>query len=262
MAELLDAPPEVAGAGGRLVEQHLDTPADLWRAVRMPQGQGDLRACPCMLPGANTLFWRDAVMSVGGYNPERRTNGEDSDLCHRLEEAGFLTVYTPRAVARHLRTDTVASVLKTIWGWAYWTRVEAGSYNSPETIIEDMPALVAQAAEMLRDDLARGAAVLTPVTYAYPAVQMMLDLRHGAGHGFWTHGVAHAAQERVARLFAREMEARIPGMGAWLAEHLDQVMTTAGEGEAALPPALEAALRALEGPVAALAGLLPNQSSG
>jgi len=110
----------LAGVGGRLLEGVQDSLADRWRCAHMPQQWGDDPIeDPAFLFGCNNLFRKSAVLEVGGYDPTMRTNGEDADMSRRLKSAGWKLVYEPRAVATHLRRDTVASIMNAFWRWTF-----------------------------------------------------------------------------------------------------------------------------------------------
>ena len=110
--------PTVVGVGGKLLEGVLQSTADRWRAVHMPQHWGDtpIRG-PRFLFGCNNLFRKSAVLAVGGYDERMRTNGEDTDLCMRLRAKNWEFLYMPSAQATHLRHDTARSILDTYWRW-------------------------------------------------------------------------------------------------------------------------------------------------
>src|SRR5262249_2118600 len=114
--------PGVAGAGGRLLEEFRDTPADLWRSVELGQDLGETtidiaRPSPKRLGGFGTVFRTEVLRKAGGYQERYRTNYEDVDLCVRLLQGGQRLVFEPRAVMRHMRKDSFSSVLRTSWRW-------------------------------------------------------------------------------------------------------------------------------------------------
>ena len=51
--------------------------------------------------GAFLLARRQAFREVGGFNPAQWMYAEDLDLCWRLRQAGWLTLYEPGATVRH-----------------------------------------------------------------------------------------------------------------------------------------------------------------
>lgn len=112
-------PDRVGGIGGKLVEAFYETPADEFRAVFMCQHKGDDPLInPKFVAGANTMFRRDALIAVGGYHEAFRTNGEDVQICLKLQQSGYSVVYDPRAIVMHHRRDTPASVVR--MNWAHW----------------------------------------------------------------------------------------------------------------------------------------------
>ncbi len=113
--------PQVAMAGGRLVETMRTTLADRWRTAHMSQDWGMMRLVnPRFMYGNNSLSRKAAVLAVGGYNERYRTNGEDVDLSRRLYMQGYQMVYDPTASVSHLRQDTLASILRTYR--RYWNQ--------------------------------------------------------------------------------------------------------------------------------------------
>lgn len=108
--------PRVAMAGGRLEETEVHGLADRWRQAHMTQSWGEtLCRDPAFMFGNNSLLRRSVALALGGYNEALRTNGEDADFSRRLMLAKHVTVYDPTAVVRHLRTDTLHSLVRTVW---------------------------------------------------------------------------------------------------------------------------------------------------
>ena len=126
--------PHVAGVSGRLIEAHRSGPANAWRAEQMTQDLGLNRIdiehpSHKRLGGFGTIFRKEAVMSIGGYNERFRTNYEDVDLCGRLLAASHKLIFEPRAVAFHQRRDSIQSVARTCWHWDFYTHYFQGGYN-------------------------------------------------------------------------------------------------------------------------------------
>jgi GT2 family glycosyltransferase len=120
--------PDIASVGGRLVESVLDSVADRWRKAHMSQEWGDERIeNPPFMFGNNTLVLKSVVIQAGWYDESMRTNGEDADLSRRLTALGYRLVYQPKAMVRHLRQDTVRSILDTYW--RYW-KFGSGSHRA------------------------------------------------------------------------------------------------------------------------------------
>lgn len=106
----------IAGVGGKLIEKYVNTLADKWRAVHLHQHWGDERIVnPPFLAGCNNVFRKRAVEEVGFYDERLRTNGEDTYIGKKLKEKGFVLVYDPISIAKHLKKDTILSVLNAMW---------------------------------------------------------------------------------------------------------------------------------------------------
>jgi GT2 family glycosyltransferase len=125
----------IAGVGGRCVEQFQETAADRWRALHLVQDLGgkNIVISPSLnegLSGFAAVFRRSALEHVGGYNELYRTNWEDWDISVRLREAGYTLIYHTPAVAFHMRRDTSFSVVRTAWRWVFWIRYHDGSYSN------------------------------------------------------------------------------------------------------------------------------------
>jgi len=159
----------VSGAGGRLIEEHQATIADRWRAVHMRQNWGNERLVnPPFLFGCNTLFRKSALEEVGLYDPRFTSNGEDVDLSHRLRERGGILVYEPSALVRHLKRDTLLSVIKADWRWGYLTSGETVKFDSNANIVYHN---FTNARYRARQDLAAG-------RYSLLGVDILLFLHH------------------------------------------------------------------------------------
>jgi GT2 family glycosyltransferase len=128
------ADPHVVGTSGRLIEANHSRPADAWRSIHMTQDLGleriDIESpSHRRLGGFGTIFRKEAVLGVGGYNESYRTNYEDVDLCARLLAAGHKLIFEPRAVAYHQRRDSIWSVVRTSWHWDFYFHYFQGGYN-------------------------------------------------------------------------------------------------------------------------------------
>ncbi|MGB8277960.1 MAG: glycosyltransferase [Methylovirgula sp.] len=127
------ADPKVGLVGGHLQESVAKTYADRWRWVHMRQEWGEARIVdPPFIYGANTLARRAVWSAVHGYDEILRTNGEDVDFSDRVKQLGFVTIYTPKARARHLKADTIWSLQRAVWRYFYfglkrWSLPKKGS---------------------------------------------------------------------------------------------------------------------------------------
>jgi GT2 family glycosyltransferase len=170
----------VAGSGGRLLEAFRDTPADAWRAKHMAQDLGEDRiemAYPTVkrLGGFGTIFRKDAVERVGGYDPQFRTNWEDVDLCTRLLRAGCKLVFEPRAIGHHQRRDTISSVVRTAWRWDFYYHYSSGGYNN---IALKVLLNFRYARILMWNHLKEGMPSLLWVDAELPWLQSYMDLRY------------------------------------------------------------------------------------
>jgi glycosyltransferase involved in cell wall biosynthesis len=110
--------PRTVMVGGKLIETVLASAADRWRQSHMPQDWGETRTVnPKFTFGSNTLARKSALEEVGWYDERMRTNGEDVDISRRLRVRGYDSVYEPGAIVRHLRHDSVTSVMNAYWRW-------------------------------------------------------------------------------------------------------------------------------------------------
>ncbi len=113
--------PKVAAVGGKLIETNNGSIIDLWRQAHLRHDWGKKKQInPIFLSGSNIILRKNAVAQIGGYDEKRYSNNyEDVDLSLRLKKNDFDLIYEPAALARHMRRDTIVSVLKTYWRWKY-----------------------------------------------------------------------------------------------------------------------------------------------
>jgi O-antigen biosynthesis protein len=64
------------------------------------------------LPGCNMGFRRDALVAVGGFDPQFREAGDDVDICWRLQERGWTLAFSPAAMVWHRRRRSVRAYLR------------------------------------------------------------------------------------------------------------------------------------------------------
>lgn len=171
-----------AGAGGRLVERFQDTPADHWRALHMPQDRGGARLVMKgpgyirgYLSGFGTVFRKDALEHVGGYNEMYRTNYEDADIGQRLLRAGYTLLYEPEAIAYHMRRDTPYSIVRTAWRWDFWPQYYRGNYKA---VGRKLLQNLRWESELVGQHLRMRAFPLLPIDCLYFALYCYWDLRY------------------------------------------------------------------------------------
>ncbi len=77
------------------------------------------------LPGCNMAFRTEHLRAIGGFDARFRVAGDDVDLCWQLQEEGWTLGFSPGAVVRHRRRNTVGG---------YW-RQQRG-YGRAEAMLE------------------------------------------------------------------------------------------------------------------------------
>ncbi|MCA1690453.1 MAG: glycosyltransferase, partial [Actinobacteria bacterium] len=64
------------------------------------------------IPGCNSLFRRDALTAIDGFDPGFRVAGDDVDVCWRLQERGGIIAFAPGAVVLHHRRGSFLGYLR------------------------------------------------------------------------------------------------------------------------------------------------------
>jgi O-antigen biosynthesis protein len=77
------------------------------------------------IPGCNMAFRKEALETVGGFDPRFRVAGDDVDLCWRLQEQGWTIGFSPSATVWHHRRNSLRM---------YW-RQQRG-YGKAEALLE------------------------------------------------------------------------------------------------------------------------------
>jgi glycosyltransferase involved in cell wall biosynthesis len=128
--------PRVAAVSGRLEETVLASLADRWRQAHLPEDWGtSVVVNPPFLFGANGLHRKSVMVEVGGYDEITWPDGcgEDTDISRQMRAKGYNLIYDPAVLVKHIKQDTVRSVLDTRWRWwrygveAYFKRIRLRS---------------------------------------------------------------------------------------------------------------------------------------
>lgn len=145
---------KIAGVGGRLQEGSTTKITKQWRAVHMKQEWGEKKtnAIPFLF-GSNSVFRKDILINLGGYNENYRNNYEDVDISQRVKKAGYTLVYEPQAVAYHIKEDNVFSLLTTFWNWNFDFHKEKGAYTNYKSICFKMKENIGLANRFIKEDL-------------------------------------------------------------------------------------------------------------
>ncbi len=210
--ELENAPDHVAGVGGRLLEEHVQSPADRFRLLHMNQDLGPLRICsPEYLFGANTVYCRQRVLDAGAYDEAMRTNAEDHDLGRKLRAAGLEVIHTPLLEARHMRRDTPQSVLRTLWGWSFHEKRQRGLFESWDSIAAMNRANIAEARRLMEADWQSGHADVVYLDFLFLFHDSLHNLGHATRNGILSRADACALRHGLLDS-VRELDARWGGM--------------------------------------------------
>jgi glycosyltransferase involved in cell wall biosynthesis len=63
------------------------------------------------IAGCNMAFRREALLELGGFDPQYRAAGDDVDICWRFQDAGHQIGFSPAAIVWHFRRNTVQAYL-------------------------------------------------------------------------------------------------------------------------------------------------------
>ena len=69
------------------------------------------------LPGCNLAVTRTAFDTIGGFDPQFHTAGDDVDFCWRLRDAGFRLGFAPGAFVWHWRRPSIGAFLRQQLGY-------------------------------------------------------------------------------------------------------------------------------------------------
>jgi glycosyltransferase involved in cell wall biosynthesis len=147
------------------------------------------------LLGANMAVWRSVLRQLGGYSPRlgklRGTllSGDDHELCHRIQAAGFRARYIPSARVAHW-VPARRMRLRYFIGWFYWSGIS-------HAVMEKQRAAAPHMFRMRMYYLRRfigaggGAAALAVAGRLPAAVDRLMDSAFAAGYVAGRGGLAH-----------------------------------------------------------------------
>ena len=114
---------ELIGVGGPLVEVHTDSITNRYRCLHLHRDQGDsVIVNPDLLHGGNTMYRRQSLLELGGYNQALHNDEEDIELSARIRQNGGRLIYDPSAEAYRYRRDSLRSILTLQWQSARQTQ--------------------------------------------------------------------------------------------------------------------------------------------
>ncbi|HEY6360028.1 MAG TPA: glycosyltransferase family 2 protein, partial [Vicinamibacterales bacterium] len=100
---------DVVGVGGPNVVPE-DDPWTAQCVARAPGGPTHVLLDDTVaehVPGCNMAFRRDALLSIGGFNPVFVRAGDDVDVCWRLQARGLRLAFAPAALVWHRHRTTI-----------------------------------------------------------------------------------------------------------------------------------------------------------
>lgn len=77
------------------------------------------------IPGCNMAFRRQALQTIGGFDPQFRIAGDDVDVCWRLQQKGWTLGFSPAAMVWHHRRNSIR---------AYWK--QQLNYGKAEALLQ------------------------------------------------------------------------------------------------------------------------------
>ncbi|MGH7801473.1 MAG: glycosyltransferase [Thermodesulfobacteriota bacterium] len=77
------------------------------------------------IPGCNMAYRREALLAVGGFDPQFRIAGDDVDICWMLQKKGWSIGFSPSAVVWHHRRNSL---------YSYWN--QQLNYGKAEALLE------------------------------------------------------------------------------------------------------------------------------
>jgi glycosyltransferase involved in cell wall biosynthesis len=115
--------PYIAGVCGQEFSTRTETMFDKYR-VLFPQSWGSKKLVnPPFLWGLCSSFRKSALLEIGLFYSQFRTNGEDVDISLRLTKVGHKLLYDPRIKVHHDRTDNIMSFFRTTYRTYYFGKL-------------------------------------------------------------------------------------------------------------------------------------------
>jgi GT2 family glycosyltransferase len=69
------------------------------------------------IPGCNMAYRKEALVTIGGFDPRFRAAGDDVDICWRLQDRGWTIGFCPVAVVWHHRRNSIRAYWKQQYGY-------------------------------------------------------------------------------------------------------------------------------------------------
>lgn len=168
----------IAGSCGRLLEVNSNTVFDEWRSLRMRQDWDGVDTTPPFLFGSNAVFHREALLNIGLYDEQYKSNYEDVDMCLRLKENGFVFAYEPKASVCHLRSDNLCSLLDNYWKWNFEYYRQEGYYATSLNLARKIKDNIGLANRYLDEDIINGRHTLIYLDFLLSFHHSLKDLEY------------------------------------------------------------------------------------
>jgi len=173
----------IVQVGGRLVETYQHTAPDRWRALHMKQDCGDRPLkIDCRttgrIAGFAYLAKRDALLSVGLYDPKFSRSFEDVDMSARLLEKGYVLYYDPSALCYHRRRDSIHSLLASSWSWDFWPARLKGRYDSFYSVLLKIRDNLTAWGQLSREHIANRDYALLGIDCNFLIISSFWDVRY------------------------------------------------------------------------------------
>ncbi|MFW0794046.1 glycosyltransferase [Gordonia sp. CPCC 205515] len=111
LAELTAAAVRSSAVGGALETHTLNSAAvQSWRHMEPPEKPYEIHGFLQVSPSCNLGIWTDVFHDVGGFDVTYDRGGEDSDLTMRVQLAGGVLGYAPKALVAYRLRDTLSGI--------------------------------------------------------------------------------------------------------------------------------------------------------
>jgi glycosyltransferase involved in cell wall biosynthesis len=168
----------IAGVSGRRIERYTSGPGNAWREAHMSFDLGASRLKnPESIGAGHTVYRRSVVEQAGMFNERYRRAYEDVDMYRRIRNLNYDVIYEPLAVVTHVRTDSVASALETMWRYQYYAHA---SHDDLPGRLYNLLANVYCSALFAARDLRHLRLGLLPIDAAYAVWPVYLNWRRGS----------------------------------------------------------------------------------
>ena len=112
--------PRLGACYTRLVSATPNRLLTRWRMRFLETKFGEHSGPTPFAPGHAVLFRREAVQAVSGYDPRLRLHHEDSDICFRMRDAGWETLYAAESRCVSIQQDQLAQLTGKVLREAGW----------------------------------------------------------------------------------------------------------------------------------------------